>query len=221
MKNRGFTQTPERAPQGSSGKAASARLVSGFTLIELLIAVAITSVALGLVTYFAVDISNFGLNLGDRLETERELEMTLRSMISELRSMGPAANGAYDISQATPTSFTFYSDIDGDGQFDQVRYTLNGTMLQKGVTKPVGSPATYPAANEVVTDVVHYMVPGTVFTYYGVGFPDETGPFPSPTDVSKVRLLVVTGTTDKDTTTPPAATTLSITVTIRNLRGDI
>jgi prepilin-type N-terminal cleavage/methylation domain-containing protein len=193
----------------------------GFTLIELLIAVAITSMALGFVTYFAVDVSNFGLDINNRLENERELEMTFRTMISEIRSMGPAANGAYDIATANATAFQFYTDTDGDGQFEQVRYFLTGTTLQKGITKPVGSPATYPAGNETITDVVHHIVPGAIFTYYPTGFPSETGPLASPVDISKIRLITITGTTDVDTTKPPAPTTLSITVTIRNLRGDI
>lgn len=194
---------------------------SGFTLIELLIAIGVTSFALVFVTYFTIDLSNLGVDLGDRLETERELEFTLRVMISEVRSMGPAANGAYPIAVANATTFQFYSDIDSDGQFEQVRYFLSGTTLQKGVTNPTGSPATYPAADEVISEMVHYMVPGAIFTYYDEGFPSEIGALPSPVDVASIRLLTVTGTTDRDTTRPPAPTTLAISITIRNLRGEI
>ncbi len=194
---------------------------SGFTLIEVLVAISITSLVLVFVTYFALDISNLGVDLGNRLENERELEFTLRVMISEIRSMGPAANGAYPIAVANTTTFQFYSDIDGDGTFEQVRYFLNGTTFQKGVTHPVGSPATYPAADEVITDMVHYMVPGTIFTYYKEGLPSEIGPLPSPIDVANIRMLTVSGTTDRDPSTPPSPVTLSISVTIRNLRGEI
>lgn len=194
---------------------------SGFTLVELLIAIAISSVALVFVTYFTIDLSNLGVDLGNRLETERELEFTLRVMLSEVRSMGPAANGAYPIAVANATTFQFYSDIDGDGQFEQVRYFLNGTTLQKGITNPTGSPATYPAADEVISEMVHYMVPGTVFTYYSDGFPPEIGALPAPVDIAQIRLITVTGTTDRDTTKPPASNTLSVSITVRNLRGEI
>jgi type II secretory pathway pseudopilin PulG len=196
--------------------------IRGVTLLELLIAMAITTGALTLVTFFAMDVSNFGLALGDRLEVERELELTLRTMISEGRSMGPGENGAYPVATATATTFSFYSDIDGDGGFEQVRYFLDGTIIKKGVVDPVGSnPPTYPAANEVITEVVHSVVPGTLFQYFDEGYPPEIGPLASPVDVSNVRMITVTGTTDRDPARPPLPTTLSITITIRNLRGEI
>lgn len=193
----------------------------GFTLLEILIAVAISATALAFISYFTIDVAGFGLNIQSRLQTERELEMTLRIMLTEIRSMGPAANGAYNIAIANATTFQFYSDIDGDGSFEQVRYFLNGTILQKGITDPVGSPATYPAQNEIISDVVHSLIPGPIFTYYGSGYPNETGPLPTPTEIALIRLVKISGTTDEDTTKPPAPTTLSIHATIRNLRGDI
>lgn len=202
--------------------ARDARFSAGFTLIEILIAMAITAMSLVFVTYFTVDISNFGTELSNRLSAEVELQMTLRTMISEIRSIGPGGNGAYPIATATATSFTFYSDIDGDGAFEQVRYFLDGTMLKKGVTDPTTTePVQYPSANEVISETVHDMVPGTVFTYYPEGLPSLLPPLASPVDVSKVRLVDITGVIDKDTALPPLPTTLSITVTIRNLRGEI
>lgn len=194
----------------------------GFTLIEILIAMALTSMVLVFVTYFTFDISKFGTDFSNRLEAEFELQLTMRAMISEIRSMGPGGNGSYPIATATTTTFTFYSDIDGDGTFEQVRYFLDGTILKKGVIDPTATqPVQYPPANELISEVVHYMVPGVIFTYYPEGLPDEMIPFPSPVDVAKVRLVKIIGTVDKDATMPPLPTTLSITATIRNLRGEI
>lgn len=222
MNTRGFTHTPERAPSRLGGKAASARLVSGFTLIEIIVAMAIITLSLVFVTYFTVDLSNFGTDLSNRLEAEFELQITLRSMISEIRSMGPGDNGAYPIATATGTTFTFYSDIDGDGDFEQVRYFSDGTVLKKGITDPTDTePVLYPSANEVISEAVHHLVSGTIFSYYDEGLPSEMTPLASPVDVARVRLIQITGTVDKDTILPPLPTTLSLTVTIRNLRGEI
>lgn len=195
----------------------------GMTLIELLIAVAITAGALAVVTFFAIDLSNFGINLGDRLENERELELTLRTMTSELRSMGPGGNGAYPIAQASSSSFTFFSDIDADGAFEQVRYFSNGTTLQKGVTEPTSTtPVTYPPSDEIIRDVVHNITnANSIFTYYPEGYAPETGSLAVPINVALIRMLKITGTTDRDQTRPPAPSTLSIMVTIRNIRGEI
>ena len=194
----------------------------GFTLIEIILAMAITGVSLVFVTYFAVDVSNFGTDLSNRLSAEFELQLTLRAMVSEIRSMGPGGNGAYPIATATTTTFTFYSDIDGDGLFEQVRYFLDGTVLKKGVIKPAATqPVQYPSASEVINEAVHYMIPGTIFPYYREGLPDEMSPLSSPVNVADIRLVKITGIVDKDTTLPPLPTTLSITATIRNLRGEI
>ncbi|HUO75473.1 MAG TPA: type II secretion system protein [Candidatus Paceibacterota bacterium] len=195
---------------------------AGITLIELLIALTISTMTLVLVAYFALDISNFGSVINQRLDTERELELTLRVMLSEVRSMGPGDNGSYDIVTATPTTFTFYSDVDGDGKFEQVRYFLNGTTLEKGVTKSSGAnPVVYNASDEKVTDVVHYVRNATLFQYFAEGYAPEIGPLASPVDVSAIRMIQVTGTVDEVPGSPPGPVTLSTMVTIRNLRGEI
>jgi hypothetical protein len=144
-------------------------------------------------------------------------------MISEMRSMGPGGNGSYPIAQASSSSFTFFSDIDNDGAFEQVRYFSEGTLLRKGVTEPTGiDPITYPPATEVLRDVVHNLTnPTKVFSYYTEGYAPEVGSLPVPINVSLIRMLKVTGTTDRDQMRPPAPSTLSVTITIRNLRGDI
>lgn len=194
----------------------------GFTLIEVLVAMAITVSALTLITYYVVDITNFGTGLDQRLQTSRELASTLRTMATEVRSMNAGANGSYPIATATATTFTFYSDIDGNGTMQQVRYFLDGTTLKKGVIEPTATqPATYPASSEQVSEVVHNMVPGTVFSYFPAGYPPQMTPLPSPINVAAVRLVEVTGTTDIDPKTPPGPSTLSIMITIRNLRGEI
>ncbi len=194
----------------------------GFTLIEILIAIAITTLSAAYVTSFTLDLSDFGVNLGNRLETERELEATLRTMISEVRSMGPGGNGAYTIAAATPTSLTFFSDIDVDGVFEQVRYFLQDGVIKKGVTEPTATePVTYPSANEVLSDLVHYVTSTSIFSYYPAGHPDITAPLASPVSVADIRLVRVMVTTDKDSEEPPSPTTLGITINIRNLRGDI
>jgi prepilin-type N-terminal cleavage/methylation domain-containing protein len=194
----------------------------GFTLLEILIATALATAGIILVTYFTLDISRFGTDLGERLETERESELLLRTILTEIRSMGAAANGAYPIAAATETAFTFYSDIDGDGILEQIRYFLDGTTLKQGTTEPSGIPALYPPASEVIREAVHAIVPGSpVFTYYPEGEPALTGPLASPVNISAIRLVQLSLTTDKDPAGPPLPITVSVMAMIRNLRGEI
>jgi hypothetical protein len=194
----------------------------GLTLLEILIASGISAGVLVLATYFAIDITNFGLFLGDRLEVERNLERTLRVFITEVRSMGPSENGSYPIAYADATTFTFFTDVDADNTFEQVRYFLNGTILQKGVIEPTGTPAVYVPANEIIRDVVPYVVPGVpLFTYWEQGYAQDLDSLGTPAEVSLIRLLRMQVTVDRDPTQPPAGSTQSLHVTIRNLRGEI
>jgi prepilin-type N-terminal cleavage/methylation domain-containing protein len=195
---------------------------AGFTLIEILVATVIAVVVIGAAASLALDVTGFGSSLGSRLEQEMELEPFLRSVLTELRSMGPAENGAYPVAQAEAQTLTFYTDADNDGTFERVRYYLDGTTLKKGVIEPTETqPATYPPASEVVTDVVRYMVPSTIFTYFPEGFPPELTPMTAPVNIANIRLITVTGTIDRDPAVLPGPTTLSISATVRNLRGDI
>jgi prepilin-type N-terminal cleavage/methylation domain-containing protein len=200
----------------------SPRSQSGFTLIEILVAVSISAMAIGVVTYFTLDLSAFGVDLGNRLEGTREVELTLRTMLSEIRSMGPGANGAYPIATATSTTFAFYSNIDSDSGFEHVRYFLEGGVIKKGVIEPVGNnPPTYPPANEVIREMAHYITSTGLFLYYAEGYPDEIGALASPVNIPNIRMVKITASTDKDASRPPLPLTLSITATIRNLRGEI
>ena len=194
----------------------------GFTLIETIIAMGLSVVVILAVTMFNADVSRSSVLLGDRLEMEREVEVTFRTLLTEIRSMGPAENGSYPIATATETTLSFFTDVDNDGIFEQVRYFLSGTTLMKGITEPTGSPATYPSADEVIAGVVHYVVPGTnIFTYYSRDFSGTQDPLSQPVSISDVRLIKTTLTVDKDSAQVPSATTLSLMATIRNLRGEI
>lgn len=194
----------------------------GFTLLEILVAMGIGTSILVLATLFAIDITNFGLFLGERLETERDLERTIRVFITEARAMTNAEHGSYPIADAQSESFTFYTDVDADGTIEQVRYFLNGTELQKGIIEPEGSPASYDPADEDVRTVVEYIVPGSdIFSYWGEGWVGETASLSVPIDLSDIRLVRFRATVDKDTATAPGPSTQSIHVTIRNLREQL
>ena len=194
----------------------------GFTLLEILIALAITTGAVLVVTTFGLDISEFGVDLSNRIEGGVELELTMRSMLTEVRSLGIAENGAYPIATATDTEFSFFSDVDNDGTFEQVRYFLDGTTLKKGVIDPSGTePPVYLPGDEKVTEVARYLIPGPIFSYYPEGYAPEMSPLPVPVSIANIRMVTVSATTDRDPLQPPLPATLSITITIRNLRGEI
>ncbi|HXV27251.1 MAG TPA: hypothetical protein VD862_04505 [Candidatus Paceibacterota bacterium] len=195
----------------------------GVTILELLITIAVATGVMTLATYFALDVNFFGTLLGSRLDSERGVERTLRTFISEARSMSISENGSYPIAAAAANGITFYADVDADGTFEQIRYFLDGTTIRKGVTEPTGNPATYPAVDEQVRDVITSVVPGPdIFAYWeGLSWTGNTASLSAPVPVAQIRLIRMRVTVDDDPTLPPAGFTQSIDATIRNLRGEI
>lgn len=197
--------------------------MKGFTLIELLISTAITAVALGLVVMFTLDISAFGLTFGTNLEAQQDLQYTMKVIATEIRSIGPADHGGYPITLANNTSFTFFSDIDDDGKFEQVRYFLDGTILKRGITKSSGVPPVYNPASESISETAQNVANGAtpIFAFYDRNYAGSEPAIPTPADPSLIRLVRVVLTIDKDPLSPPAPMTSTLNVTIRNLRDNL
>ncbi len=201
--------------------ASKQRLLNvGFTLIEILIAMAIVSGIVFVVSIFTLDVSQFQLFLGQSLQTEGQAQNGLQGMIPEIRAIGSASDGGYPISQASSSSFTFFSDIDNDGLFEQVRYFLSGSILKKGVVKPSQSPYIYDQSTEKISDVVQDIVSSNIFSYFDKNYDGTNGSsLGIPINVSAIRVVRVDLKIDNDVNREPGPQTYSVVLEIRNLRG--
>lgn len=195
----------------------------GFTLLEILVAMGILFIVLFAVTTFGLDVATFGGFLGENLNSHNELQQTFKTIKAEIRSMGPASNGSYPIESAAETSFIFFSDLDGDGLFERVRYYLEDFTLKKGVIKPTGNPLAYLSANEQIREVVHNIVnnPLILFFYYPQDVSGEGASLVFPVDPSVIRLVKIDLLTDADPQQLPEPTGFFAFITIRNLRGTL
>lgn len=198
-------------------------LRSGFTLIEILVTIAVLGIVVVLIgnfsgdTFFLSNMFQSSLNMAD------EARRIIRPMANEIRSASPSASGAFSIETATDTTFTFFSDIDNDTVPERVRYFLNGTIIQKGVTEPVGIPALYPDEDEIITDVIHGIQNGAlpIFEYYDTNYNGLTTPLIQPVTTSDVRLIKIIFIIDTDVNRPPAETTITTQVSLRNLKDNL
>ena len=196
----------------------------GFTLIEILISISILSGIIFIVSMFGLDIFDLQIFLGDVFVIQQETTATLTEMGIEVRSMGPSANGSYSIESASATSLVFYSDTDGNGTFERIRYFAEGSVLRKGIIEPTGNPAVYSSGNEVIRDIVRDLVLPPVanqplFLYYDRNYTGTQEPMPIPIDVSRIRLIKATITADKTPQDISGRFDYSSSMLIRNLRN--
>ncbi len=195
----------------------------GWSLLEIIVGLAISMGVILVLTQFVGIISNIQGFLDRKLRPQQDVESTLQSMVTEVRSMGPSAAGAYPLESAGTSTIVFYSDINQNGTFERVRYTIATNTLQKGVTVPVGNPPTYPTSTgEVVTVVVpNTIASSSSFAYFDTNYtgtqPAISFPITDPTIVRSVQIIL---TADVSTSTSPKPTTFTDFVTIRNLRSN-
>ncbi len=194
---------------------------AGFTLLEILVVMGILFGIMYVVVTFGLNVATFGGFLGENLNSAQELQQTFKVIKTEIRSMGPANTGGYPIESANSTSFIFYSDIDGDGLFERVRYYLEGNIFKKGVIKPTGNPLSYLPANEQTKEVVHNIItnPPPIFSYYAKDVDGSGAALTVPINPSIIRLLKIDLSADNNPQQLPGPASLKIFITVRNFRG--
>lgn len=189
---------------------------TGFTLVETVVTVALTVVVMSaltwLIRYFYIT-NTYMLEASKALSSAR---LSTGNAMTDLREASYGADGSYPIQAAATSTIAFYADINGTTNIERVRYYLLGTTLFRGVTEPVGSPASYSGQPETTTLVVDNIRNATtsLFIYF-----DGTGAqLASPIDVSAIRVVRVDVYTDVNPARAPEVYKLSASATLRNLR---
>ncbi len=192
----------------------------GFTVIETLFGIALFIIIALALTLFSRNLWFYNSVIGSELEAVNSSRIALKKMVAEIRTASSGNNGSYAINQASSSSFTFYSDIYDDGLKEKVRYFLNGTNLQKGVTKPTGSPLAYTGA-EVITTLVSDVTNASVFDYYDKNYDGTSAALSSPVDISAIRLVKISITIEKNVNRSPTPIVMSTQVSLRNIKDNL
>lgn len=195
----------------------------GVSLFEVVVAVGIFAAATVVTATYILQgytANRYALEMSDAIEHAR---VGIAAMAKEVREARFAENGDYPIVLADTQTFTFYSDLDSDAALERVRYFLSGTNLQKGVIEPVGSPATYPAGNEVVTTVSEYVrnAAEPVFAYYDGNYPTAATPLTTPATPNQVRLIILHLKINIDPASAPGDFTLDQAIQVRNAKDNL
>lgn len=165
----------------------------GFTLIEVLVAVVILSLLGGALLSLQHII---GKNQTMVLKNYRSIDEANRHVavfIREVRGARSGENAAYALDTVNDNEIVFYSDIDFNGEVEKVRYAVDSSRLIKGVIKPIGYPAIYPADQEEIV-ILTYNVRNQdepAFTYYNGDWPEDiqNNPLPPAQRLSGTRTV--------------------------------
>lgn len=196
---------------------------SGFSMIEIMTGIFVFTL-IGFAVY-AFQKNVFSLNriISSSLTAQDEARRALKIMSAEIRTTSPSSLGAYAIAQAVASSFTFYSDIDGDSLKERVRYFVEGAILKKGIIKPSGAPLAYNPADEIVSALIHDVANGAepIFSYYDTYYDGTTQPLSEPVNISAIRLVKINVLIDKNAFAPPAPIAVTTQISMRNLKDNL
>ncbi len=190
---------------------------SGMTLIELLVSVAILVGVTLFIGGYVLNVLNFQNYLSPALGTQQELQFTLSDMSMNLRTMNYSSLGGYPIAAVSSSSITFFADIYGNGIYEQIRYFMSSSTLQRGIVIPTGNPLAYNQANEVVVDALHNIVStSSIFSYYDSSYTGTEAPMATPVDISKIKVIGFSVAVQQSNQATPLYADLKITP--RNIR---
>jgi type II secretory pathway pseudopilin PulG len=195
----------------------------GITLIETLIAVSILVGIMVVLVAFQVDIFNLNSFIQTGLQNQSEAKKIIRPFANEVRSASQSNLGAYPISESTPTSFSFYTDTDGDGLKEKIKYFLEDNSFKKSTIKPSGQPLEYNEEDEKIIRVVNDVVNDEIFEYYDSNYDGTASStaLTQPITNSDVRLVKVNLVIDSDLNDEISPIEITTQISIRNLKDNL
>ena len=187
----------------------------GYTLLELTVVGVLTALIAIPLMYFTFK----GLQSYQFLQTESNTSTELSTITEQ---MAKVIRGTTSIVTAQSNTLTILTYFNPDDTIEkQVRYFVNGTNLEVGVTPPSGTAPnyTYPSANEVVTTMYSNLSMGgnPMFTYYDDTNTQLPGGF-NISAVNQVGLYVAANPTPNQVGVPIELTTRA---TLRNFKTNL
>jgi prepilin-type N-terminal cleavage/methylation domain-containing protein len=187
----------------------------GYSLIELLVVISIT-------TAIAVPLTNFmikGLTGYNFLQAQSDTALELNTLADRITKV---VRGATSVDTAQNNTLIIYGYFSPqDTVIKKIRYFVNGTNLNIGVTPPTGTAPsyTYDPANEVITTTRIDLVMGgnSLFTYYDDVGNQLTGAF----QVSQIKQIGLYVAANPNAKQVPVPISISTKVTLRNLKVNL
>lgn len=196
----------------------------GMTLVEILVALSIFVIIMLAVVTFEYNVLDYNRHSQTALTNVQDATNILKYMSKELRTMSPSANGSYPILSAATSSVTFYSDIDGNGTKEQIRYYIASTTVYRGVTISSGFPLTYNLVNESKSTIatgVRNATSSALFEYFDNSYDGNGQSLTYPLTLFTIRLVKINIMIDSDPRKSPLPIIYSTQVSLRNLKDNL
>jgi prepilin-type N-terminal cleavage/methylation domain-containing protein len=200
------------------------KYIQGFTIVEIIIVVGILGIIMLAVSSFSVNVLKNNKYSQDALSSVQDARVIIRTMAKELRSASRGNNGSYPVVQASTSTISFFSDSNGDGVKEQIRYFISTSTLRKGMIVPTGSPLTYNSANEIITTLAYNVkntATSSLFEYYDNTYAGTSSPLTQPVSVTQVRLVKINLVIDADPNRSPNVRVYTSQVNLRNLKDNL
>lgn len=195
----------------------------GFSLVEIVVVTGILGMIVLAVTSFQRNVIVYNKYSQDTLAGIQDARNILRIMVKDLRTASQGNNGSYAIANSATNTITFYSDTDGDGLKEQIRYYIASSTLIKGSITPSGSPIAY-SGNETNTILAYNIVNGTstaLFEYFDDTYTGTSSPMTYPLNVADIKLVKINILINADPNKIPIPKLYTSQVTLRNLKDNL
>ncbi len=186
----------EKSSDSSETKKSSG--YRGMTIVELIVAISIFTIGIAGFTMLFTKIWKANSFVLEEGQASSKASNAIDNMVKSLRKVKQADNGNFGIKSAGDFDLAVYLDDDGDGTTEKVHYFLDqgSQELKKGVSKPSGSPLTYPANDQTVVTLANHIVNTSsqpIFFYYDEYYPIDmtNNPLPTPIVLPDVKLIQI------------------------------
>jgi len=164
---------------------------SGFSLFESLVAMAISMVIGGAIVTLLVSQTQLSATQNRHILTQEELRDTIRFMVDEISLAGSGVSEP-SVLTASSHTFMFVGNIDGEGAWEKVRYSLDEGRFKRTLWQSSDQGTTWTL---ISSDVVLRGVASLNFDYFGAG-----NSIPATVDkITAVQIQITTNPSSRTT----------------------
>lgn len=200
----------------------------GYSLLEVIITLGIVLSITVAMAAIQRNMFSLGKISQENLDNQKEARRAFDRITKDVRNASYASNGSYPISAASTSSLTFFSDIDGDGYKEQIRYYLDSNKkLKRGIVRANTStePISYSGAE--ASSILINKISNTstaIFNYYTANYNGTTSssPLTYPINIMDIRLLKIDILlTTHDSRQQSLSTVMTTNIMFRNLKDNL